>query len=131
MQNLNWTELATCLNGSHVEWLELTSPQGSKLSLRRGEMHPAVAPKTVAAAPAVVTAVTSSVGIFLDYHPLRTTPFVQPGQAVANGECIGLLQVGALLQPVTAPCSGVAGAYTVVSGHAVGYGTPVLSIHPI
>jgi acetyl-CoA carboxylase biotin carboxyl carrier protein len=131
MQNLDLAKLATWLNGSNVEWLELTSPQGSKLCLRRGEMQAVAAPETCAAAPAVVTAVTSSVGIFLDHHPLRTTPFVQPGQAVAHGECIGLLQVGALLQSVTAPCSGVAGAYTVVSGHTVGYGTPVLPIHPV
>jgi acetyl-CoA carboxylase biotin carboxyl carrier protein len=71
-----------------------------------------------------------SVGVFLDAHPLRSAPFVQPGELVVQGQFIGLLKIGALLLPVRAPCAGTVGTTCIASGTTVGYGRPLRSIRP-
>ncbi len=43
---------------------------------------------------------------------------------------LGLLQIGPLLQPVTAPLAGVVAELRVDSGRAVGWGEPLVDLHP-
>jgi acetyl-CoA carboxylase biotin carboxyl carrier protein len=145
MQHLDLKQLTEWLSSSHIECLDLSSPQGH-ISLRRGAAQLPVQPIPTKTAPtqtalqptavaadagyAVQTVRTQHLGIFLSHHPLRSAPLVQPGQTVTAGQCIGLLQVGTLLLPIAAPGNGVAGAYLVEPGQTLGYGTPVLNIHP-
>lgn len=142
MQHLDLTQLAGWLSSSGIERLELTSPQGH-IHLRRSAvqqpMPPTPAPTPTSCTPSAaaadaggtaVAATAHNVGIFLSHHPSRTAPLVLPGQAVTTGQCIGLLRVGSLLLPIAAPADGVAGTYLVEAGQAIGYGTPVLHIHP-
>mgnify|MGYP001580926872 CR=1 FL=1 len=72
----------------------------------------------------------SSVGIFLHAHPLHEAPLASPGQAVAAGQIIGLLRIGALLLPVTAPHGGTCLEHAAAHGSAVGYGTPLIHLAP-
>ena len=46
-------------------------------------------------------------GRFLPAHPWRAKPFAEIGQRVAAGEIVGLVQVGCLYVPVTAPADAV------------------------
>jgi acetyl-CoA carboxylase biotin carboxyl carrier protein len=49
---------------------------------------------------------------------------------VRAGQTLGLLQIGALLLPVTAPHDGAVVGTLVPHGAAVGYGTPLLQLQP-
>jgi acetyl-CoA carboxylase biotin carboxyl carrier protein len=68
----------------------------------------------------------SAPGIFLRAHPSRSGPFVRPGARVAAGEVLGLLAMGPILLPVTAPEACIVLSLTQV--RAVGYGTPLVEI---
>ena len=59
-------------------------------------------------------------------------PFVRPATQVRAGQTLGLLQVGALLLPVTAPRAGIVGAIAGArTAAAVGYGTPLVELRAI
>lgn len=136
MPTIDLKQLAGWLAGTDIALLELRSADG-RVCLRYGEAadvggtpHP-VQPMTAPPVPVADIAVkAASVGVFLDRHPLRSIRFVQPGDLVAAGQLVGLLRVGALLLPVTAPCAGIAGALEVRPGSPVGYGTALLQILP-
>lgn len=140
MPTIDLKQLAGWLAGTDIALLELRSPDG-RVCLRYAEaagvsdtplptarpVQPTAAPPVPVAALAVKAA---SVGVFLDRHPLRDAPFVKAGEVVAAGRLLGLLQVGALLLPVNAPCAGIVGALDMLPGSRVGYGTALLSILP-
>ena len=48
--------------------------------------------------------------------------------ASSAGQAVGLLQIGPLLLPVTAPLAGVVAAVLAAEGHAVGYGTALVEL---
>ena len=79
---------------------------------------PAEIPRCVARA--------GSVGIFLHHHPLREELLAPPGARIRAGQTLGLLRIGSLLLPVTAPEDGVVIGTLVPDGEAVGFGTPLL-----
>jgi acetyl-CoA carboxylase biotin carboxyl carrier protein len=118
--------LSAALAGSDVVELELRGP-GVHLRLRQdgaGVARLALdrpGPGETIAAPGP--------GIFLDRHPLHPVPLAPPGTRVAAGDLVGLLRVGALLLPVTAPRAGVIGAALVAHDSAVGFGTPLFLLH--
>jgi acetyl-CoA carboxylase biotin carboxyl carrier protein len=73
----------------------------------------------------VATVTANSVGIFLDAHPARSTPFVGVESRVAKGDIIGLLQIAQLCVPVIAPIGGRVLRILAAHGDKVGYGTPL------
>jgi len=83
--------------------------------LPAAEDHPPVARATIA-------------GRFLQAHPWRTKAFAAVGQRVAAGEIVGIVQVGRLYVPVTAPADGVIDAILAEPGALVGYGSPLLRL---
>jgi hypothetical protein len=100
MNDIDTTQLARWLAATDIDELELRSPTGH-VRLRRGAgaagaeflggaESPAAAGTAVATAAArgTAAATASSVGIFLDRHPLRDAPFVQAGDAV-TGSAVG------------------------------------------
>src|SRR5437867_399732 len=110
-------ELAAWLAPTDIGLLELRGPQ-MHLRLRRddgplGEVVQvdagddsltAIAGTTPQSDTTVVSA--TSVGVFLHRHPLREAPLARPGADVRAGQTLGLLQIGALLLPLTAPHDG-------------------------
>ena len=133
-------ELAAWLAPTDIGLLELRGPQMT-LRLRRdggplGEVvqvdarddAPATSTETPQADASVVTA--TSVGVFLHRHPLREAPLARPGANVRAGQTLGLLQIGELLLPVTAPHDSTVVGTLAVHGAAVGYGTPLLHLQP-
>ena len=133
-------ELAAWLAPTDIGLLELRGPH-MQLRLRRdggplGEVVQVDA-RDDAPSPSVempqtdTTAITAnSVGVFLHRHPLREAPLALPGADVRAGQTLGLLQIGALLLPVTAPHDGTVIGTLVAHGAAVGYGTPLLHLQP-
>ncbi|MBI5717172.1 MAG: acetyl-CoA carboxylase biotin carboxyl carrier protein subunit [Burkholderiales bacterium] len=121
-------QLSEWLAATDIALLELRGP-GVQVRLhhdgKRVEPIPGDEPLTPAAAEDVVVR-AHSVGIFLHTHPLHETPLATPGQCVTAGQTIGLLRIGALLLPVTAPGPGTFVDHTAQHGSTVGYGTPLL-----
>jgi acetyl-CoA carboxylase biotin carboxyl carrier protein len=128
-------QLAAWLREADIGLLELHGP-GTRLSLRHdrgGEVSirqdsAAGAPQESAAPARTSTVAAPGVGVFRQGHPLRAAALAPVGTRVRAGQPLGLLQIGALLLPVTAPQAG-----TVVHWHAsestpVGYGTPLVDL---
>jgi acetyl-CoA carboxylase biotin carboxyl carrier protein len=67
-------------------------------------------------------------GRFLPTHPWRAKPLAEIGRHVTAGEIVGLVQVGFLYVPVTAPADGVIDAILAEPGALVGYGSPLLRL---
>jgi acetyl-CoA carboxylase biotin carboxyl carrier protein len=73
----------------------------------------------------------SSVGVFLDRHPLHESALAPAGTPVRAGQIVGLLQAGTLLVPVLAPRDGRIGATLVPHGTLVGFGTSLIELQSI
>jgi acetyl-CoA carboxylase biotin carboxyl carrier protein len=71
-----------------------------------------------------------SPGVLLTCHPMRSTPFVEPGAQVRQGDVLGLLRIAELCLPVAAPCDGVVVTWLVEPGATVGYGTALMNLAP-
>jgi len=117
------------LDGTDIAVLELTTPQET-VRLHRGDAcgasPPAVPLAASPPAPPVVTA--PSLGVFLHRHPLHATPAAPPGQKVMAGAVLGLLRIGTLLLPVTAPRDGVVMEMVAADGATVGYGAALVRL---
>ena len=134
-------ELAAWLASTDIDLLELRTPHGTLRLGRQGEdivelpgqeEEPNEIDETAETAETETVAVkASSVGVFLRSHPLATQPLASIGQHVQAGQLIGLLSIGPLLLPVTAPQAGIVDAVHVRDGIAVGYGTPLIDLHPL
>ncbi|PMS33268.1 acetyl-CoA carboxylase biotin carboxyl carrier protein [Trinickia symbiotica] len=78
-----------------------------------------------------VSVMAKTVAVFLAAHPAHSTPLVEAGARVGQGDVIGLLQIAHLCVPVVAPVAGVVTQPLVAHGVTVGYGTPLFEIVPI
>ena len=123
------SQLSAWLAATDIDLLELRG-EGTELRLlREGGRVDVMAPgEGIATAQPVLPVAAPSVGIFLHSHPLHDAPLAVPGQAVAAGEALGLLRIGALLLPVIAPQAGTVAGHLVAHGTVVGYGTPVVDL---
>jgi len=122
-------QLSAWLAATDIDLLELRGP-GEHLCLRRDgarvEIVPGDALEDGPEQTAVATA--ASLGVFLHGHPLRGETLASPGTPARAGQVLGLLQIGALLLPVTAPAQGIVQAMLVAQGVTVGYGTPLVEL---
>lgn len=131
-------QLSAWLANTDIGLLELRTPQGIlRLGRQGGDMvelpmeeeEEEEEDEEDEAEPVTVKA--SSVGLFLRTHPVATEPLARIGQRVDAGQLIGLLNIGPLLLPVSAPQAGIVDALHVESGIAVGYGAPLIDLHPL
>ena len=120
-------QLSAWLADTDIGLLELHTPQGTLRLGRRGDDIVELPVEVTEAETVSVHAL--SVGVFLLSHPLATTPLVRIGEQVQAGQTVGLLKIGALLLPVTAPQAGLVDALHAADGLAVGYGTPLVELH--
>ena len=74
--------------------------------------------------------IATSAGVLLTCHPMRSTPIVEPGAAVSEGDVLGLLRVAQLCLPVVSPSDGVVVKWLVEPGVTVGYGTVLMTLAP-
>jgi acetyl-CoA carboxylase biotin carboxyl carrier protein len=121
-------QLSRWLEATDIDMLDLQGP-GVRLCLRRNGTRVELVPFDTAEnepEPSVVAA--ASVGVFLHTHPLRTEPLVSPGAMARARQVVGLLRIGALLLPVTAPQDGILAGMLAEHGTIVGYGTPLVEL---
>jgi acetyl-CoA carboxylase biotin carboxyl carrier protein len=126
-------QMAAWLADTDIGLLELRTPHGS---IRLGR-DPAPGGEVVQleveaqdeqAVPAQVMASAPGVGVFLHAHPLHDRPVVRIGERVAAGQGLGLLRIGPLLLPVSAPAAGQVRAVREENGTAVGFGTALFEL---
>ncbi len=125
-------QLAAWLAGTDIGLLELRTPQGTLRLGRQGD--DIVELPAEAAESETVPVHATSVGVFLLSHPLATAPLAplaRIGERVDAGQTVGLLKIGPLLLPVTAPQAGIVGGIHAADGLAVGYGTPLVDLLPL
>ena len=127
-------QLSDWLSATDLDRLELRGPgqfirlhrDGGRIVVANDEAIREPAPEPVAAPS--VSATASSVGVFLHRHPLHHAALAEVGTAVRCGQVVGLLQIGALLLPVTSPCAGVVTGLLVEHGATVGYGARLVEL---
>ena len=126
---LRTPQLAAWLAGTDIGLLELRTPQGTLRLGRQGDEIIELPDED--AEPELLVIHAPSVGVFLHSHPLAAAPLVRIGERVEAGQTVGLLKIGPLLLPVTAPQAGIVDGLQAVDGLAVGYGTPLVDLHPL
>jgi acetyl-CoA carboxylase biotin carboxyl carrier protein len=98
------------------------------------ETSPDTAPALLAAeavAPKSFAAKAPCVGVFLHRHPLRSEDLAPAGGTVRTGQIIGLLQIGALLLPLSAPADGVVIEHLVRHGGISGYADELIILQAL
>jgi biotin carboxyl carrier protein len=127
-------QLSEWLVATDIAMLELRGPDGH-IRLRHDGARvesfkdsATVITDTTGAGPSRLTVAACSVGVFLHGHPLQTTPLARPGARVRAGQPLGLLQIGALLLPVTAPKDATVIGAQVAHGATVGFATPLVEL---
>lgn len=123
-------QLSLWLAEAGIDYLELSGPDRE---LRLGR---AVRQGLQAKAPVAARAVTHAVrapmaGILLHSHPMRRVPLAPCGSLVRAGQAVALLQVGALLVPIDAPCDGVVVEVLAEEGALVGFGAEIARLSDI
>jgi acetyl-CoA carboxylase biotin carboxyl carrier protein len=128
--------LAALLAETGLATMDLSGPSG-RVFLSRNASGPAAScaiegVATAAQLPVAPGRIIPSpgIGLFRLAHPLHERPLAEEGAWVAAGQVLGLLQVGALLRPIRAPCGGTLVAVRRADGTLTGYGDPLFDIHP-
>jgi len=125
-------QLCAWLADTDISLLELTSPTRTMRLLNDGSR---VAVETIdgtegAHQPALLVRALAP-GIFLQQHPLRDSAIAAIGDDIAADASLGLLQIGPLLLPVSAPLTGTVTNVLARHGTVVGYGTPLFELQPL
>jgi acetyl-CoA carboxylase biotin carboxyl carrier protein len=126
---LRTPQLAAWLAGTDIGLLELRTPHGTLRLCRQGDEIIELPDEE--AEPELLTIHAPSLGVFLHSHPLAAAPLVRIGEHVEAGQAVGLLKIGPLLLPVTAPRAGIVDGIRAADGLAVGYGTPLVDLLPL
>jgi acetyl-CoA carboxylase biotin carboxyl carrier protein len=123
-------ELAAAMAAAGVARLELTGPV-VRLVLGRGtSAEPLAVEEATEPEAATIAVAAPGVGTFLRAHPLHDRPLAAAGDAVAVGQALAVLKVGALLLPVVAPSAAVVIDAAVEDGTLVGYGDRLFDLLP-
>jgi acetyl-CoA carboxylase biotin carboxyl carrier protein len=134
-------QLVACLEASGFHSLELSRPDGRvKLTVSKSNevRIEALADATAHVvsgdspqkSPGGINVTAGSAGIYLATHPMRSSPWVALGSAVKKHDVLGLLKIGPIYAPITAPADGVVTQILASDGVLVGFGAPVLEILP-
>ncbi len=121
-----WREIAHWLSSTDIDCAEVSGP-GWQVRMLRDSGYQAV--EVAVARPVSATAVAPVAGVYLDRHPLRSSPLVSRGQSVRQGDVVALLQIGHVLAPVASPADGIVAGKLVSPGELVGYGTALVAIN--
>jgi acetyl-CoA carboxylase biotin carboxyl carrier protein len=127
-------ELCAWLAATDIGLLELTGPIGTLRLLHDGssvKIQDVDATGAIRSRADALVVRAPAVGIFLDHHPLCERALAPVGSEIVADAPLGLLQVGPLLTPVSAPQAGTVTDVFVEHGKVVGYGTPLFALQPI
>jgi acetyl-CoA carboxylase biotin carboxyl carrier protein len=82
------------------------------------------------AAPAAVTVTAPLVGIAYRSREPGAAPLIEPGQTVAEGDVLCLIEAMKLFNEITAPVAGVIGEILFEDADLAEYGAPLVTILP-
>lgn len=124
-------EIAAAMTSVGVGRLELTGPE-FHLVLGCGAEDASIAAEEAPAEPdaGIIPVAAPGLGTFLRTHPLHDRLLAGDGEAVAAGQAIALLRIGALLTPVPAPANGLIVEGIPEDGALVGYGDRLFDFLP-
>lgn len=128
---LQASQLAAWLANTDIGLFELRTPQGTLRLGRQGDDIVELQAGVTEAETELVSVRAPSVGVFLHSHPQAAAPLLRTGQRVEAGQTVGLLKIGLLLLPVTAPLAGIVDGIHVANDVAVGYGSPLVDLFPL
>lgn len=123
-------QLSLWLAEAGVDYLELSGPD-RELRLGRAVQQGLQAKTTDTARAVTRTVRAPMVGTLLHSHPMRRVPLAPCGSLVRTGQAVALLQVGALLVPIDAPCDGVVVEVVAEEGALVGFGAEIARLSDI
>jgi acetyl-CoA carboxylase biotin carboxyl carrier protein len=124
-------QLCAWLAETDISVLELTSPTRTMRMLHDGtRVTVDIVDETDATHQPALLVQAPAPGIFLQQHPLRDRAIAAIGDDVAADAPLGLLQIGPLLLPVSAPSTGTVTDVLAQHGTIVGYGTPLFELQP-
>ncbi|HET9019695.1 MAG TPA: acetyl-CoA carboxylase biotin carboxyl carrier protein subunit [Acetobacteraceae bacterium] len=144
--------LATILADTGLTEIEIDGKDGGRIRVVRApapvaappatRLQPVAAPATLAAAPAPAPATPAPPAEDLARHPGAVlspmvgiaylapepgaTPFITPGQSVAAGQTLLLIEAMKTFNQIKAPKAGTVARILVASGAPVEYGEPLL-----
>jgi acetyl-CoA carboxylase biotin carboxyl carrier protein len=124
MDTAELEQIAKWLRAASLSSIEIECP-GYSIRISVAPTGPALPQQ----APARTTTATT-IGAFLDRHPLRAAALAQIGANVEPGTVVGLVKNGRLLTPVIATLSGTVARILAAPGSPVDYGRPVVEIAP-
>jgi acetyl-CoA carboxylase biotin carboxyl carrier protein len=127
------SEIAAAMAAAGVARLELTGPDLRLVLGREARAEPLtieLEDESVAPDAQTIAVAAPGVGTFLRAHPLHDRPLAAAGDAVAAGQTVAMLRVGALLLPVVAPVAGIVIAAAAPEGTLVGYGDRLFDLLP-
>ncbi|KWR88200.1 acetyl-CoA carboxylase biotin carboxyl carrier protein [Cupriavidus sp. IDO] len=135
METEHIRQLCAWLAATDIAELDLRGP-GVHLCLRRegATVHESVAlptPEAVGSPASSEIVRAGSVGVFRHRHPQRSAPLAAVGSAVRESQALGLLQIGPLLLPVTAPREAVVLDIPAPDGAVVGWGTSLVELEAL
>ena len=121
-------QLSAWLADAGIAELELIGPSSRlRLSLDGDRVQVAGTAPFDEARAEIIAAPT--VGVFLHRHPMSDAPLAPESSSVRADQVIGLLRVGPLLVPVTAPKAGIVMAMLAPHEAVVGYGAELITFH--
>lgn len=110
-----------------IDWVETTPRVPSRL-----DQHPveAVAPDLAVPEPGRVLVLAETVGTFYSAPQQGAEPFVSPGDPVAVGQQIGIIEAMKLMMPVEADTAGRIVEVLVADGCSIDYGEALFAVEP-
>lgn len=123
-------QLSLWLAEAGIDYLELSGPDRElRLGCAVKQRRQAKTTDTAGVVPHAVRAPMA--GTLLYTHPMRRAPLAPRGSLVRAGQTVALLQVGALLVPIDAPCDGVVVEVLAKEGTLVGFGAEIIRLSNI
>lgn len=123
-------QLSLWLAEAGIDYLELSGPD-RELRLGRAAQQGLQANTTDTAREVTRAVRAPMVGTLLHSHPMRRVPLAPCGSLVRAGQTVALLQIGALLVPIDAPCDGVVVEVVAEEGALVGFGAEIIRLSDI
>jgi acetyl-CoA carboxylase biotin carboxyl carrier protein len=123
-------QLSSWLAEAGIDYLVLSGPD-RELRLGRAVQQGLQVKRTDASRAATHAVKAAMAGTLLYSHPMRRVPLAPCGSQVRAGQTVALLQVGALLVPIDAPCDGVVVEMVAEEGALVGFGAEITRLSDV
>ena len=99
------------------------------IPLADGDEFPDIEPSSAEAEPAAVLA-APMIGTYYAGPTPGSPPFVEPGDTIAAGQIIGIIEAMKIMNEIPAERGGIVDEVLVSNGQPVEFGTPLIRLRP-